>query len=463
MCLHTEALPKPEFIQLTEQTIFRAGSKEFKVLDNLCFLSKNLYNAALYENRQRFLKRKEGEFLGYSDLDKYMKDTDNPDYRALKSKVAQWTLKLEDLAWKSFFASLKDYQEHPKKYKGRPKLPGYLDSKTGRQTAHFTIQAINKRHYDKTKEYKLSGVDDFSLKSKVPYENVKMIRVVHNGDHVTVEVIYEVLLSQLMTEGISAALDPGMTNFATIVFSDPRIKPFVISGKYLKSVNNQYNKEIAKIDSLLNTRTYKKETEEFNKKVEENKKLKEKGEKTDKVVYKGKKKTKKRSNVSYKRKTRIKDAMHKYSRFIVNQLVIHRVSTLFVGKNKNWKQDIKLGDKTNQNFVQIPYCQFFDMLKYKCRLVGIKVVFLNESYTSKCSFYDLEKICKHKENAYAGTRIHRGLFKTKDGILINADVNGAYNILRRGLKCLEMDDSIFCKENIDKFKRHPKIITVPLH
>ena len=107
------------------------------------------------------------------------------------------------------------------------------------------------------------------------------------------------------------------------------------------------------------------------------------------------------------------------------------ISTLIVGYNKNWKQDVDLGLICNQKFVQIPFLKFVKQLEYKCAMKGIKVVRQEESYTSKCSFFDDEKICKHE--SYKGKRIERGLFRTGSGKLVNADLNGSLNILKKYL------------------------------
>ncbi|MFN3380790.1 MAG: IS200/IS605 family accessory protein TnpB-related protein, partial [Runella zeae] len=121
--------------------------------------------------------------------------------------------------------------------------------------------------------------------------------------------------------------------------------------------------------------------------------------------------------------------LHNASRVITNQLVSEDISVLVIGKNPLWKQEVNMGRKNNQKFVQIPHADFITQLTYKCQLEGIKVVVQEESYTSKCSFLDNEPIQKHE--LYAGKRLKRGLFKSKNGTLMNADVNGSANILRK--------------------------------
>lgn len=133
--------------------------------------------------------------------------------------------------------------------------------------------------------------------------------------------------------------------------------------------------------------------------------------------------------LTLKRNNKVKDYLHKASKAVVNHLASNRINTLIVGKNDGWKQDTNLGRRNNQNFVQIPFNVFISMLSYKCKLKGISLILQEESYTSKCSFFDGEEICKH--DVYMGRRIHRGLFKTANGECVNADVNGSLNILRK--------------------------------
>ena len=121
--------------------------------------------------------------------------------------------------------------------------------------------------------------------------------------------------------------------------------------------------------------------------------------------------------------------MHKASRYIVNHLVENQIGNLVIGYNTGWKQDTNLGRVNNQNFVSIPFVKFINMLKYKCKLVNINVDIIKEAYTSKCSFLDNESIEKH--DTYLGKRVYRGLFKSAKGILINADVNGSLNIMKK--------------------------------
>ena len=200
--------------------------------------------------------------------------------------------------------------------------------------------------------------------------------------------------------GRYCAIDLGVSNFATVTSNIRGFRPYVISGRELKSYNRYYNKEVAKRKSVLSARNG--------------------GQKTSRRIRR----------LTRKRDDKVRDFMHKASRLVANQLASDGVSAVYVGHNPGWKQDANIGKVNNQNFVQIPYDRFIRYLEYKCAMVGIEVRMVEESYTSKCSFVDGEEICKHEK--YVGRRVHRGLFRTAGGRLVNADVNGSYNILRKG-------------------------------
>ena len=210
------------------------------------------------------------------------------------------------------------------------------------------------------------------------------------------QVIYKAKeLKQIISDNV-AAIDLGLNNLATIVTNVS--SPFIINGKPLKSINHNWNKRVAKHQSKLR-----------------------KGVKTSKQIR----------NLTNKRNRRVNDYLHKASRALVNEFVKQSISKVVIGYNNGWKKNIKLGKRNNQNFVQIPYGRFIKMITYKCLLVGVEVVTDEETYTSKCSFLDNESVEKHDD--YMGKRIKRGLFMSSVGTLINADVNGACNIMKKHL------------------------------
>ena len=381
---------------LVEQHIIKHNNPKFKVIDMAAYKSKNLYNATLYAIRQHFFET--GEYLPYAKVQHIFQTEKQFDYYQLPTKVSQWTMKMVDQNFNSFFKSLKTFKKNPSQYNGRPNIPKYLDKVDGRFELIYTSQAISKKTLDKYGILKLSGLD-VELKTKLTYKEIKQVRIIKGLGYYTVEVLYEVPDVPLKEDnGRYAAIDIGVNNFATVTSNLNGDIPFAISGKEIKSYNHWYNKELAKQKSLLEQRN----------KAKSSKRLR---------------------RVGLKRKNKMNDFMHKSSRYIVNQLVSKGITVLVIGKNKNWKQDINIGKVNNQNFVQIPYNLFIQKIQYKCALCGIKVELVNESHTSKCSFLDNEDIKHHEQ--YIGKRIKRGLFRSKDGKLINADVNGSYNILRK--------------------------------
>ena len=376
-------------MQLVEKHIITKYHPFFTACDRVCYLSKNLYNAALYEIRQAFFK--DGTYLNYNSIDKIMQG--RPDYKALPAKIAQQTLRVLDKNFLSFFHALKTYQTNPEKFLARPKLTNYKDKAKGRNIAIYTIQAISSKELKKG-IVKLSGTD-IELPTKVNRDAICQVRIIPNSIYYTIEVVYEVPeVLPLADNGRMASIDIGLNNLATLTFNTA-IKPLIINGKPLKSINQYYNKNKAKLQSYIGDKGTSKRIEEL----------------------------------THKRNNKVKNYLHNASRFVVNQLVSNHITTLVIGKNDQWKQDINIGKRNNQNFVNIPHATFIKQLEYKCQLVGITVKLQEESYTSKCSFLDNEPIKKH--DIYQGKRIKRGLFRAANGTLINADQNGSLNILRK--------------------------------
>ena len=376
-------------IQLTQQITISNKSSEFAQLDELCFLSKNLYNVVLYHIRQYY--KETGKYLSYNKLAKTLSDSNNLDYRAMPyAQSAQQILKQVNNQYKAFYAAIKS-----KKMKGKKvRLPKYKDKENGRNIFIYTNQCAkisNGVVSIKTKQGKLSF--------KTVADKIQQVRIVHKGNHIVVEIIYIKVkeCEAKQDNNRYASIDLGLNNLCTLTSN--ATQSIIVDGKYLKSINYHYNKTKAKLQSKLK---------------------------------KGKHSSKRISRLTLRRNRKVKDYMHKVSRKIVEYMGANSLNTLFVGKNVGWKDSINLGRTNNQNFVSIPYNMLIQMLEYKCKLAGINFVIVNEAYTSKCSFLDREKISKH--DSYAGRRIRRGLFISSSGIMINADVNGSLNIMRLGLE-----------------------------
>lgn len=376
-------------MQLVERHIIKKTNKYYKELDNLCFLSKNLYNIANYNIRQEFINN--GNYLNYNAIDKLL-NQDNVDYKRLPAKVSQQTLKLLDKNWKSFFCSIKDYKKNPNKYLSRPKLPKYKDKVKGRNTVIYTIQAVSKRELKKgiVKPSKTNLI----IKTKIPMEQINQVRIVPKPNKIIiVEVIYTVKEKPLKENTSCLSLDLGLNNLVTVV-TNKNTDKFIINGKPLKSINAYYNKKKAKLMNYIGNKGTSNKIE----------------------------------MLTNKRNNKIKHYMHKASKYIINYCLANDIGTVIVGHNKEWKQNINIGKRNNQNFVSIPFNMLINQVKYKGQLQGISVIETEESYTSKCSFIMSEELKHHNE--YKGKRVYRGLYKSDD-LLYNADVNGALNILRK--------------------------------
>jgi putative transposase len=367
-----------------EQIQINKNHELWPYCDKICFAAKNLYNYANYITRQEFINN--NKWIRYRKLNKTLKEHET--YKNLPAQTAQQTLRLLDRNWKSFFKAMKEWRKDKEKFNGKPKLPKYK-KKNGRSIAIFTNQQC------KIKDgYLTFPKTDLKLKTRVEGK-LKEVRIVPKGSVYVIEIVYEkeVAETKKLPKRI-AGIDLGLDNFATLV-NNIGIKPIVINGKVIKSINQYYNKKKAELMSYVGNRG------------------------TSNRIKK----------LSIKRDNKIKDLMHKISRFVVNWCKQYDIDTLIVGYNAGWKQEIELGKINNQNFVSIPFNTFINMLKYKCEEEGINFILVEESYTSGCSFLDNEEI--NKKNYNSNRRIKRGLFRSNKGILINADVNSGYNIIRK--------------------------------
>ena len=376
-------------MQLVEKHIIKKSHKYYKELDNLCFLSKNLYNAANYIIRQEFISNK--KYINFNALDKLL-NCGNHDYKQLPAKVAQQVLRLLDKNWVSFFVAIKGYAKTPSKYLGRPNLPKYKDRAKGRNVVIYTKQALSKKELRKgiVKPSKTKVL----IKTKVDPDTINQVRIVPSVNNVIcVEIIYTVPDVPLKTSNNIIGIDLGVNNLATVV-NNYNSEKFIINGRPLKSVNAYYNKKKARLMSFVG----------------------------------GKGTSNKIKKLTNKRNNKVRHYLHNASKYVVNYCLTNDVSKVIIGHNKEWKNGFNKRKDINQNFICIPFNTLISQLKYKCALQGIELVETEEGYTSKCSFVDNEKM-KHY-NKYIGRRISRGVFKT-GSLKYNADVNGALNIIRK--------------------------------
>jgi putative transposase len=381
-------------MQLVEQHIIDRQDPRFAVIDPACFASKNLYNAALYILRQAFFDQR--PVPTYAKLAHSLKDT--PEFRALPAKVAQWVVRQVCGNWDTFWKAHHAYRKCPDPFTGRPNLPHYKSKQDGRNLLVYTRQAISR---PALKESRICP-SQLGIQVQTKHKAAQQVRIVPHASHYVVEVIYTVKpcsrTAHRLNPRWAASLDLGIDVLAAVTSNHQGLVPFLVNGRPLKSANAYYNQRRADLQAALPQGQYS---------------------------------SHRLTALADKRNRKIDHYLHWASRYIVEWMVSERLGTLIIGHNVGWKQAVDMGAVNNQNFAAIPHATFIHMLSYKAQLAGIQVIVNEESYTSKCSFLDLEPICKHA--VYCGRRIKRAEFVSARGQPIHADVNGSYNILRKGL------------------------------
>ena len=385
-----------------KQQVKHLSKKEFRNLKYLCHIAKNLKNQAIYNVRQHYFKNK--KYLSYNENYKMLKNSEN--YKKLNSNMAQQILKEVDESFKSFFALLKLAKNG--QYNGKIKLPNYLD-KDGFTTLIIGFIRLKddmlivpySNSFKKThQEVKVK------LPSVLKDKKIKEIRIIpkQHSRYFEIQYTYEIEeVQRELNENNVLGIDLGIDNLCTCVTNTGA--SFIIDGRKLKSINQYYNKINAKLQSI---------------------KDKQKIERT----------TLRQKRITRKRNNRINDYLSKAARTIVNYCLNNDIGKLVLGYNEDFQRNSNIGSINNQNFVNIPYGKLRDKLIYLCKLYGIEFKLQEESYTSKASFFDGDEIPIYdKENLqeyiFSGKRIKRGLYQTSTGKLINADCNGALNILRK--------------------------------
>lgn len=386
-------------MRLVERHIIKSSHKYYKEIDNLCFLAKNLFNAANYTVRQSFIK--ENKYLNYAANYHLVKSS--IDYKALPAKVSCQIIRLVDRNWASYFVAIKEFKLNPSKFTGVPSVPKYKDKVKGRCVVLYPKQAISKRALKKGL-LQPSGTNIFI--STAITKEVEEIRLVPRNGFYVVEAVYTVPDTKLVDFKGIAAIDLGLTNLGTVTTNIKRLTPLIVNGNPLKSINQFYNKQKAVLQSELQKQNSKRFI------------------------------SNRLNKLTAIRNNKVDTYLHQASRTIIKYLLQNQIGTLVIGNNTQWKTNINIGKKNNQNFVQIPHYKFIKQLTYKAQLLGITVIITEESYTSKASFLDQDLIPKYKEgqkHSFSGLRVKRGLYKSANGTLINADVNGSLNILRKAI------------------------------
>lgn len=373
-----------------ERHIIKKNHPMYEACDLLCLQSKNMYNLCNYTIRQTFIK--DGVIKKYGDLNKELKHTDV--FKELGSNSAQMVTKILCKNWKSFLVAVVDYTKNPSKYLGKPRIPKYL-KKNGRFVC--TLTNWQTQIHD--------GYLYFAFKRLKPFNNMfrtkvtgyhLSTRIVPKGSCYILEIIYRKEPEQLnFDRNRIVSIDLGVNNFVTMVNNIGK-QPIVINGKGVKSYNQYWNKEISKYRSIA--------------------------KKVNNINW-----TKRLQRLTTKRNFKMEYFMHCASKYIINYCIENNIGTIIVGKNDKWKQECDMSRFVNQNFVQIPDELFINKLKYKSEEIGINFIENEEGYTSGTSFLDNE--LPIKENYNKNRRVYRGLFISNTGIKINADVNGAYQIM----------------------------------
>jgi IS605 OrfB family transposase len=391
------------FVKRTEQFWLPPSDS----LSYICHLSKNLFNEGNYIIRQEL--EQNGKWTRFNTLNNQLNKGVSYNYTLLPSQTANRILYTLDKSWKAFFTAIKDWKVHPEKYKEPPEPPHYK-RKNGEHILIFTTQQV------KIKDGyllfpKMTGIGP--VKTRLGDDTkLKEVRIIPKGIGYVCEIVHEIIVESLnLNPDNVAGIDLGVRNIVTMA-NNIGEQPIVIKGGFVKSMNQYYNKRHAELKSTYDLQ--------------------------------GIKTGSKMQRLNSKRNRKMKDAMHKLSRFIINYCIERDIGTLVIGHNDNWKQQVNLGRRNNQNFVSIPYYILIRDLDYKGEEIGIKVIEQEEAHTSKCSFLDGESIEHHEK--YAGKRIKRGIFRSAKGIMINADVQGALNIIKKAIP------KAFSKENADEIE-----------
>lgn len=387
-----------------KQQVKHLSKEEYNILRKLCHTAKNLANEAIYNVRQYYFT--EGEYLKYEKNYALLKNS--PNYKMLNSNMAQQILKEVDGSFKSFFGLLKLAKKGRHSFKDC-KLPNYLP-KDGFTTLVIGFVRLNgnklilpySNMFRKTHE---------PVEIKIPPilvdKKIKEIRILPKSKARFFEIQYTYeaeYIQRNLNQNNTLALDLGLNNLVTAVSSEGR--SFIIDGKRLKSINQWFNKENARLQSIKDKQGNKRKT------------------------------TNRQKILADKRSRQVNDYMSKTAKKIIDYCIVHNVGTLVIGYNETFQRNSDIGKQNNQNFVNIPYGKLRLKLEYLCELNGIAFVKQEESYTSKASFWDKDIIPVYNADNpqkyhFSGKRIKRGLYRTANGKLMNADVNGALNILRK--------------------------------
>lgn len=356
--------------------------------EDICLKSGLLYNYVLFNVRQGIFS---GDYINEYEFSTKLCKENQVDFRNLPSVASQQVVAQVFSVTKSWIRSKKEYEKNPSKFLSRPKLPKYKRGKKQNMVV-FTTSACRLKS-DGYIHFVKSIISP--IKTNIGDNKLCQVRIIPQATCYVVEVIYEKKEQDLnLNKDNVLSIDLGLNNLCTCI-SNVGISPFIVNGKVIKSFNQWYNKKKARLMSLI-----------------------------------GDKGTSRRINkMTCYRNCWISDKIHKISRYIIDICRSNNIGTIVIGQNRGWKQEINLGKRINQKFVEIPFSDLINKISYKAKLIGINLITHEESYTSKIDHMAFEPL--KKQDAYLGKRKRRGLFQSSIGKLINADINGAIGIGRK--------------------------------
>lgn len=355
--------------------------------EDICLKSGLLYNYVLYNVRQGIFNE---EYLKEYEFSTKLCKENQFDFRNLPSAISQQVVAQVFSNIKGWIKSKKEFEKNPSKFHSKPKLPNYKKGEKQNMVVFTTSACRVKNGYI----YFVKNIIQ-PIKTKIGDNKLCQVRIIPQATCYVVEVIYEKKGQDLnLNKDNVLSIDLGLNNLCSCI-NNVEKQPFIVNGRIMKSFNQWYNKRKAKLMSFAGDKGTSKRLRQLN---------------------------------NY-RNFWIEDHIHKVSRFIINYCVDNNIGSLVVGLNKGWKQEINLGKKTNQKFVEIPFSRLIDKISYKCKLVGISFYLSEESYTSKVDHLAFEELGKH--DVYLGKKKKRGLFQSSVNKLINADINGAIGIGRK--------------------------------
>ena len=408
-----------------KQQVKHLTKEEYNILRELSRIAKNLTNQAIYNIRQHYFQEK--QYLRYEANYHEMKYLEN--YKLLNANIAQQTLKDVDIMFKSFFALIKLAKQGKYDFK-HIKLPSYLPKNSYSNIAISQIRIKNSIltiPYSNTFKRK-KEVNKIQIKIPKVLEDkkIKQIQIIpkFNARFFEIQYTYEIEEENLKLNANNAlAIDLGVNNLCTCITNTG--KSFIIDGRKLKSINQFFNKQNAKLQSIKDKQNIKR-------------------------------RTKQQYLISRKRKNRIDDYINKTCRYVINYCLSYDIGTLVIGYNQSFQNKTNLGKRNNQIFTQLPFGKIREKLEYLCKRYNINYILQEESYTSKASFFDNDDLPTYNMDnpqtyEFSGKRVKRGLYQTKNNYRFNADCNGALNILR---KSKAVDTSILCSRGeLDTPKR----------